>query len=214
MNIRKLAEKNYLKFCRLDGSEYIASEFALERILRVIRKFRINSVLEIGLGIGSIADTVLKYSARNRDIKYVGTESNEFCKKVLKEYVAEYESVEHFENLTQVDRTYKFDLIIIDGIENNLAEVKNKCKKNTIIFIEGDRAPQTQLIVSLFPKAKHVNLISLKRNKPYAHGICKPTHFVGGGQLIFTDPTFKMKLYWIKEKAATFVKRRRRNFKL
>ena len=208
MNIKKLVERNYLRFCNLEGSDYIASEYALERILYVIKKFRVNSVLEIGLGIGSISDTVLKYSdSSNLKIRYVGTEANEFCKKVLKKYVEEYESVERFESLFELNSKYKFDLIIVDGAENNLEEIKNKCKKNAIVFIEGDRAPQTKLIASLFPKAKHVNLISLKRNKPYAHGICNPAHFVGGGQLIFTNPTFEMKSYWAKEKIATFTKR-------
>ena len=34
-----LAIKNYKRFCELEGSEYIASEFALETILKIIRIF-------------------------------------------------------------------------------------------------------------------------------------------------------------------------------
>jgi len=34
-----LAVQNYKRFCGLEGSEYIASEFALETILRVIKIF-------------------------------------------------------------------------------------------------------------------------------------------------------------------------------
>ena len=208
MKIEELAEINYLRFCKLEGSDYIASEYALKRILDLIESFKITSVLEVGLGIGSISDTVLKYSEVSRsNMKYVGTEANEFCKKVLKSYVDEYNKIDVFESLDQLDAKSKFDLVIIDGEETKLEEIKNKCNKNALIFIEGDRAPQTTFIVSLFPKSLHVNLISLKKNKPYAHGTCKPEHFVGGGQLIFINPTLLMNFYWFKEKVGTYCKR-------
>lgn len=60
MKLKILAEQNYHKFCMFPGSEYIASEFALLKILEVIGWFKLKSVLEIGLGIGSISDTVFR----------------------------------------------------------------------------------------------------------------------------------------------------------
>ena len=208
MRSDKLAEVNYLKFCQLPGSDYIASEFALKRILGLIKSFRIKSVLEVGLGIGSIADTVLKsFQVSDVDVEYAGTEANEFCKNILPTNVDDYDKIDVYERLDQINIKKKFDLVIIDGEEDKLEDIKNRCTENALIFIEGDRAPQTKLIVSFFPKALHVNLISLEKNKPYAHGICKPEHFVGGGQLIFINPTFLMKMYWLKEKVATYGKR-------
>ena len=208
MKKEELAEKNYLRFCKLEGSDYIASEYALKRILNIINFFSIRSILEVGLGIGSISDTVLKYSKRSQvEIKYVGTEANDFCKEMLKSNVEDYDKIDVFESIDHLDSESKFDLIIIDGEENKLEEIKNRCIKDALIFIEGDRAPQTKLIVSYFPKALHVNLISLEKNKPYAHGVCKPEHYVGGGQLIFTNPTFLMKRFWLQEKFGTYVKR-------
>ena len=55
MNLRKIAKNNYLKFSYFDGSQHIASEYAIYKLLKITRKFRISSVLEVGLGIGSIS---------------------------------------------------------------------------------------------------------------------------------------------------------------
>lgn len=207
----ELVKKNYYRFCKLAGSEYIASEFALLQILKIIKIFEVKLVLEIGLGIGTISDTVLKMAKNsNVEIRYVGTEANEFCNNALKINVEDYAKIEQYEYLDELNVENKFDLVIIDGQDNSLQEMAAKCKSRAIIFIEGDRKPQTKLIMSVFPKSRHVQVISLKRNKVYSHG--DPTYFVGGGQLIFTNPNFRMKTYWFKEKIATYIKRHLRKF--
>jgi len=207
----QLVKKNYERFCKLEGSEYIASGFALLQILKIIKIFEVKLVLEIGLGIGSISDTVLKMAKNsNREIRYVGTEANEFCNNALKNNVEDYAKLEQAEDLAEISPESKFDLVIIDGQDNSLQEIASKCKLRAIIFIEGDRKPQTKLIMSVFPKARHVQVISLKRNEIYSHG--DPTYFVGGGQLIFTNPNFRMRIYWFKEKTATYIKRNLRKF--
>lgn len=206
---KKLVTENYYKFCNLEGNNYIASEFALHQILRLIKKFHLESVLEIGLGIGSISDTVLKMVKKSGgDFNYVGTEANEYCKNALKENVENYAEIELYENLSKIGSEKKFDLIVIDGQDNVLNNIAARCTKRAIIFIEGDRKPQKFIIMSLFPKAKHVQVISLKKNKIYSPG--DPSYFVGGGQLIFIDPNFKMNAFYIREKLATSIKRRLR----
>ena len=60
MQTEQLAKNNYYRFCKLEGSEYIATGFALFQILKIIKIFEVKTVLEIGLGIGSISDSVLK----------------------------------------------------------------------------------------------------------------------------------------------------------
>ena len=211
MQPEQLAKKNYYRFCKLEGSEYIATGFALLQILKIIKIFKIDKVLEIGLGIGSISDTVLKMAKNSKlEIRYVGTEANEFCNNALKNNVEDYAKLEQYEDLAEISPESKFDLIIIDGQDNSLQEIASRCKSRSIIFIEGDRSPQTKLILSLFPKARHVNVISLKKHQTYSHGNIK--FFVGGGQLIFTNPNFKMKIYWFKEKTATYIKRYLRKF--
>lgn len=205
MTDKDLAVQNYKRFCGLEGSEYIASEFALETILRVIRMFKVHTILELGLGIGSISDTVLKYSKKaNHTIGYVGTEKNDFCLNALKSNVLDFDKIELYAELNQI-KNKKFDLIIIDGYDDTLEEVVAFCNKNTIIFIEGDRKGQTEAIRQIFPKNKYVNIITLNKNKAYSHSGGNTNHYVGGGQLIFIDPTLKMKLFWFQQKITTFI---------
>lgn len=207
MNHKRLARQNYKRFCDIEGSEYIASEFALKIILKLVKKFKVTSVLEIGLGIGAIADTVLKYAKDHQlHITYTGTEANEFCLDALKKNVGDYNKLELYHGLSSLTDK-KFDLIIIDGADPDFEKIKALCNSDTIIFIEGDRAPQTKSILKFFPAAKHVNVITLDRNKPYAHGSSTPESYMGGGQLIFVDPTAARKLFWFKEKVMTYIKR-------
>lgn len=206
MKGKDIAVQNYKRFCGLEGSDYIASEFALETILKLIKKFNIHSVLELGLGIGAIADTVFNYSKKeNLNVSYTGTEKNEFCLDVLKKNVENYKQIELYSELNQIENK-KFDLIIIDGYDDTLHQIVSFCKTNTIVFIEGDRRGQTELILSVFPECRYVNVITFNKNKPYAHGGGNPTHYVGGGQLIFCNPTFKMELFWFLQKIDTFIK--------
>lgn len=212
MKDKDLAVQNYKRFCELEGSEYIASEFALETILRVIKTFKVNTILELGLGIGSISDTVFKYSKKaHKKIRYVGTEKNEFCLDALKKSVSDYDQIELFSELNQIINK-KFDLIIIDGYDDTLKEVVTFCEQSTIIFIEGDRKGQTEIIRQIFPKNKYVNVITLNKNKPYSHGGGDTSRYVGGGKLIFVNPTLKMKLFWFQQKAATFIKNKVRKY--
>ena len=99
----------------------------------------------------------------------------------------------------------KFDFIIIDGYDETLKEILSFCKKNTIIFIEGDRKGQTETVRQIFPKSKHVNIITLNKNKSYAHGYCPTSSYIGGGQVIFINPTLQMKFFWIQQKIRTFI---------
>lgn len=207
MNNKKLISENYKLFCSFEGSQHIASEFALETIISLIEKYNIKNILELGLGIGSISDTVLKYAKANgKVIHYVGTENNDFCLNALKKNVADFDRIELYPELKYIDR--KFDFIIIDGQDSTFGKIKNYCSENAIIFIEGDRKEQTNNIKNIFPNNKYVNIITLEKNKPYAHGDCRTSAYIGGGQLIFTNPTINQKNYWIKQKIKTFIKRK------
>ncbi len=209
MNTNRLAVKNYKRFCSLEGSEYIATEFALVQILKIIKIFKIKSILEIGLGIGAIVDSVLKFSENsNYKLNYFGTEANDYCNQELKKNIEYFQKVKISNSLEEINTENKFDFIIIDGLDDSLEKIVSYCKKRTIIFIEGDRSPQTEVIMSLFPKARHVNIISLKKNRDYSHG--NPEFFMGGGRVIFTNPNPKMLAYYWKERVKTFIKRQLR----
>ncbi|HLA56791.1 MAG TPA: hypothetical protein VK623_11850 [Flavobacterium sp.] len=213
MNYKDLAIQNYKRFCEMEGSEYIASEFAIEIILKLIKKYDVKNILEMGLGIGSISDSVLKFAKQhNRSINYVGTEANEFCLNALKTNVEDYGKIDLYPELAAVKDT-KFDLIVIDGYDSNFQQIVKYCKGDTIIFIEGDRKPQTNNILEFFPNSKHVNVITMQKRKNYAHGDTSSEHYVGGGQLIFVNPTLGRKIFWFIEKAKTYIKVRIRVYK-
>lgn len=206
MNKQKIAIVNYKKFCNLKGSDFIASEFALETLLRVVKHFRVKSILEVGLGIGSVSDTILKYvKSAKLNVVYNGTENNDFCLKVLPENVTFYNQINVFENLNSLPDS-KYDLIIIDGLDGNLIKLQEICNENAIVFIEGGRQEQTKMVLRMFPKSLYVNVITLKKNPSYAHEGRSVKNYIGGGQLIFINPTIMMKLFWFKEKLFTFFK--------
>lgn len=207
MTYQQLADENYKRFCALDGSEYIASEYAIKTILRLIDHFKAKNILEVGLGIGAICDSVLQYGKMNNcSLHYVGTEANAFCLDALPKNVTDFDKIELYTSVSELP-VQSFDIIIVDGADDSFAKIASLCHKDTIIYLEGDRAPQTQSVKQFFPDAKHVNVITLQRNRDYAHGSSTPATYMGGGQLIFTDPSLGRKLFWFVEKIKSFTRR-------
>jgi len=209
----KSAVETYKYFSTLDGNQYIASEFALSFINHLIGKFQIKSVLELGLGIGSICYSIHDFCERNDiDMRYAGTESNTFCLGVLPVYLKGYfKSLQVYPNLNQIPNDSNFDLVIIDGREENLFNVKRLTTKQGVIVIEGDRQPQLEIIRKTFPKAKYVRVISLSKNPPY--GPFSSSHWCGGVQLVFINPSFRQKLYYFYLKISTVIKYKLRKLK-
>ncbi len=212
MNYEKIAVDNYKRFSFIEGNEYIATENALKIILRLVSDFKVRSVLEVGLGIGSISDTIFKYAEANKsEMYYTGTEANEFCLEALKSNVERYDKIHLFESLAQVSQDRKYDLIIVDGSDESLKSIAAFTKPDTVIFVEGWRGSQVSQLKEIFPDCVHVEIISSYRNPSY--GPFPSDKWSGGGQLIFTSPTLYRKAYWFKERVATFLKRRLRKLK-
>lgn len=212
MNLNKLATENYKRFCGFEGSEYIASPFAIAKVLSLIQTFQTTEILEVGMGIGSFADTILKAAQiKNWNVKYIGTENNDFCLTALKKNVKYYDSVRLFSDLGEIEKR-KFNLILIDGLDTNLLKLQEITQPNAIIFIEGGRLIQLKSVLELFPSAIHVNCITLEKTPLHAHGDTSNRRYLGGGQLIFIKPTFKMKLFWCIEKVKTFLIRKLRTY--
>lgn len=210
MNYKLTAFNTYKKFSEFEGNEHIAGDYALEKILELTHKFKVRKVLEIGLGIGSICDAILTDSKKNDlNIKYTGTEANEFCLNALQRNVTYFKEIQLFSDVQNVEKKINYDLIIVDGSDSSLSKIEKLCDKNAIIFIEGGRASQVGELKQLFPKYLYAEIISLR--KPPAYG---PFHqkWTGGGGLIFINPTFPQKVFWITEKIKTFAKRRMRKF--
>lgn len=203
---KRLAIENYKYFCSLEGNKHIATEYALECILTLIERFKVKNILELGMGIGAVTDSVLKYSELNEfELNYTGTENNDFCLSVLPKYVESFSKVTSYPELKDVP-SQEFDLIIVDGSDGSIDDIRKYCSQNAILFIEGDRAPQTSKMMSLFPKHKFVHLITLKKFPKYCQEGTSVKSYIGGGKLIFVNPTMGMKLFWFQRKISTFLK--------
>lgn len=180
----------------------MASEYAVIKLQELIEYFRPGKVLEVGLGIGSIAGTLLDL---NPDLDYTGTEANEFCLQALPGNLGnKNERLKIFSSLAEVPERGKFDLIIIDGKDRELEVVKKLLNKRGIISIEGDRMPQEQKLRNLFPKHKYVHCISTKKNPEYSP--FPSDNWQGGIKIIFSEPNLKQDLWRRKEKVKTKLK--------
>lgn len=212
MNYKKIAEDNYKRFSTIEGNQYIATEYALKTILRLIEDFKVSSVLELGLGIGSISDTIFKYADANKtNIFYTGTEANEFCLEALPKNVPHYDKIHLYSDLSEVKRDRKYGLIIVDGSDEALNSIVDFATSNTAVFVEGWRGSQLNMIKEKFPNSSRVEIISYYKNP-----LCGPfdsTVWAGGGQLIFLDPSPSQKFYTLKEKIMTNLKYKLRKLK-
>lgn len=206
MNYKKISSETYRKFANKDGNDHIAGDYALQEILRIIGKFRCKNILEIGLGIGSISDAILEYSVSNNlNINYSGTEANQYCLEQLPQNVKEFDQIILYNDISEVPEKEMFDLIIIDGSDNLLSNIKRNCTQNSIIFIEGGRNSQVLLVNTLFPKNKLTRLMSLKR--PPVYGPFQQ-RWSGGATVIAINPTMAQRIYIFEEKCTTFIKTR------
>ena len=213
MNLKNFSAFQYKLFCKAEGSQYIVSEFALYHILKLIEKYSVKSILEIGLGIGTISGSILKIAEKSRwEICCVGTESNDFCLgQIPSNLGSNYKELKIFPEVRQIDSLTKFDLIIVDGGEDNLELVKDMLTNNGIIVIEGDRSGQEKVIKNIFPKAKFVHLISLKRNGNYS--VHRAKDYQGGLKVLFINPDFNQKIHWAELKLKSAFKTQiRKNF--
>jgi hypothetical protein len=213
MAVKNSAIQTYKYFSGLDGNEHIASEFALKKVIRIIERYKIKNVLELGLGIGSISYCILDFSkVVNSKVNYIGTESNEFCLKVLPKYLKDhFDKIQIFDDLNNVISKEKFDLVIIDGKDENLFKIKNLISNSGIIIIEGDRMPQLELVRNSFPNSLVTRLISKYKNPEY--GPFSSSDWCGGIQLVFVNPTLNQKMLFIYYKITTSIKYRLRAIK-
>ena len=208
MNYKEAALSTYSKFSTVDGNQHIASDFAIQQILMFIKHFKVQTILEIGLGIGSICDAVLVHNAQETyKIDYSGTESNEFCLDALKKNVTNYNDIKLYADIAAIDVKQKFDFIIVDGSDDSLEKVKIFLNINGFIFIEGGRFSQVTALKKIFPKCIFAEIISL-RKPPLIGPFQQP--WAGGGGLIFTNPTIFQNIYCFYQKVRTFVVRRLR----
>jgi hypothetical protein len=192
----------YKKFCDAEGNQHIASEYAIRKLQKIIKRNEVGNVLELGLGIGSIAGSLLKL---NVGLNYYGTEANAFCRKALiKNLGNEYSRLNLFSQLSDIPRNIKFDLVIIDGKDDGMNLIPEFVSDNAIIAVEGDRIWQQNKILELFPKNKYAHCISIRKNEIFSPF---PTEaWQGGLKIIWIKPSINNNLWWLLESIKTKIK--------
>lgn len=212
MNLTEFANHQHIKFSEAQGSQYIASEFALFQILDIIRKYNLKTILEIGVGIGTISGSILKYAdLKSSNIKCTGTENNEFCLRELSVNLDQlFTGIFIYPELSALPKNQKFDLIIVDGKETFLKDISGRSSENAIIIIEGDRIDQVEIIKSTFPNSRFAPMVSILKNGKYSKK--DSSEFRGGIKLVFTNPTNFQYLDWMLIKVKMKVKYLKRNY--
>lgn len=199
-------------FGKKEGCQHIATRFALKGIEEIIKNKNIKTVFEFGIGIGTIPYLI---GSLNNKITYYGTEDNEFCLNAIKENLPLKELNIEFNLLNKYDEfkeNFQFDLIIIDGKFEDIEFLKRIAHKNTIIFIEGDRAEQQELVKKAFPfslKNRIVCITKNQKNSPFYNE--ENNNFEGGYTVFRLNTNFINKMSWYKTKLVTSIKYRFRD---
>jgi len=193
------AAETYRKFSKAEGNQHIGGQFAVESILRIIQNFRVKSILEVGIGIGCIADAVLHFAKQNNlQIAYYGTESNAFCLEALQQNIDHKDSLHIYDAIHTLPEDLKVDLIIIDGSDKSLDLLARHAKHNTIAFIEGGRFEQVKWLKRIFPSLLHTDIISDYKNQ--AGGPFDPGKWSCGGALFILHPGLYSRFYWLAQR--------------
>ncbi len=120
MNLKQIAKNTYLEFSNYEGSQHIASEFSIFKTLEIIKKNNVKNILEVGLGIGTIAKAV--NTCFGNKIIYTGTEANPFCLESLKRNLS-FKNIKVCSSLNDVDLNHKQEMVIVDGKNEKLSKV-------------------------------------------------------------------------------------------
>jgi hypothetical protein len=211
----RLSEQVFETFCRKEGNQHIATENALHGLDRIICRYGLQNLLELGIGIGTIP-YFLNLLAKEKSIKinYTGTEANDYCIRQFGKNLPEdhdYFSFRHFMDLESVP-VEKFDLIIVDGTDSHFDSLQKYCDKETVLFVEGDRKAQRKQILQMFGRTAVVRCFSAITNKK--NGLQSPfTSTYGGGySVFFLNPGVQKKLFTLYNKVLTAAKYRVRPF--
>lgn len=199
MNLKKFVEKRFKAFANSEGSEYIASEYALYQILKMVKIYRPKRILEVGVGIGTISSTVLDLNKeRVLEMEVFGTEANDFCVEQIEKNIMPKENFFLYKDLSQLPDQLKFDFIIVDGAEDRLKSLKERINPSAIIVVEGDRQDQTETIKEIFPNSLFVHSVSGRKNRYNPHWSEK--HYQNGLKVLFVNPQIRHYLTWLKLK--------------
>lgn len=135
----------YHTFKAFPGSDYIASEYAIGQLIAWVRKIRPQRVLEVGAGIGTLTFTLCSLK-QEQPFEFISIEWNEFCCEALQNNLAAQQGdYQHILSPDALDGVKQFDLVVIDGGEQNARFISNLAPR-AVIFIEGFMDKKRNLI--------------------------------------------------------------------
>ena len=134
------------RFASRPGAEHIATRRALACLSAVARLHEPETVLEFGMGIGTITYLLLSTLPK---LNVIGLETNPFCLTQLDRNIPD-ELKPRLRVVTERNATLDgpFDLVVIDG-RLPAADNWSFLRQGTIFFIEGNRAGQCATLIRI-----------------------------------------------------------------
>ena len=147
-----LAKSIFDEFRAKPESRFIASEFAIFNLAKFLSTHHINSVLEVGAGIGTITKLLLSHPARPAAI--TSTEEVPVCLKELEKNLADTDRRGwHLVNgISEIGRDAAFDLVIFDGTLDPEHQY-GFFRKDTWCFVEGNRGDTRTALANYLKKS-------------------------------------------------------------
>lgn len=177
------------------GSEFIASADAIAGLQRLICTRRPRSVLEIGSGIGTLTFTILDaYRALGvKDYRMVTVEGNAFCVSQLRMNLANEPRPPHVVDDVGAIAGEQFDLVIVDGGNEDDTRFLDFVAPRGMVFVEGYRAPQRSHIARSGRRYASANIRSLQQNHH------RPSSVWGGAYWLYKfEPTLVERLTYAR----------------
>ena len=145
MNNSELAEIVWVKYAGLLGSEQIATKLALRLIAEQIDKAKPQTILEIGSGIGTITELLIRKSNSSKVVCY---EINDWCLQQLRINITESRILIIDSKEKLLDLKTEIDFLIIDDWldKNSTYELIGHVSPKAI-FVEGHRRQQRLFVM-------------------------------------------------------------------
>lgn len=141
-------------FAKQSGSQNITTVNTLQVLYEIFKTAKMNNIIELGGGIGTIDYFCLKYSDTFIDI----CEDNDFCIKKIHENLSHFKGrylIHHDKNNFSFSCNF-YDLVIVDGAwENSVDRLVKQTERLDKILFEGRRAGM-QLLFLKELKQKYV----------------------------------------------------------
>ncbi len=203
--ISKDAARIWREFYHLPGAKVgnlvgIASQKAIEGLLKNIQRFKPTRILEIGAGIGTLTYSTLYALSRlplkdKVNLEFYTIENHPNCLEQLADNLVGFQGqYQVLSNTKKVPSNITFDFIIIDGGGNlggdmSLMNFSNLLAAGGVIFVEGGRGYQRELIKNWYADRKYIYLKFpairsgikieengiIERNKPYHLFVFEPS---------------------------------------